>query len=130
MGKLEMQERSMNQMNRRTMLTIANAVAVAALAGAVPSASAQTVIDTMPATTSAAQTPVAKPKPNPKVPTSATPRMIQEAIQRSQARTDNLKALGKQEQFGSEEPFTFKPAAPAPAFDATLESFAADPANQ
>jgi len=40
-------------------------------------------------------------------PTSATPAMILEAIQRSQARSDKLRSNGKAEQFGSEEPFIF-----------------------
>jgi hypothetical protein len=42
-------------------------------------------------------------------PTSATPRMIDEAIQRSWARTDKLKTEGKPERFGSEEAFTYVP---------------------
>jgi hypothetical protein len=40
----------------------------------------------------------------------ATPRMISEAIQRSKARTQRLRASGTPERFGSEEPFTFDPA--------------------
>jgi hypothetical protein len=35
--------------------------------------------------------------------------MIDEAIQRSQARTQKLNELGRPEQFGSEEPFTYIP---------------------
>jgi hypothetical protein len=35
--------------------------------------------------------------------------MILEAIQRSQARSDKLRASGRAEQFGSEEPFIFDP---------------------
>jgi hypothetical protein len=46
-----------------------------------------------------------------KAPTSATPRMIEEAVQRSKARAAKAKQFGKPEMFGSEEPFTFKPAA-------------------
>jgi hypothetical protein len=41
--------------------------------------------------------------------TQATPQMIREAIQRSQARTEKLRTTGRPEQFGSEEPFTFDP---------------------
>jgi len=41
--------------------------------------------------------------------TEATPQMIEEAIQRSQARTERLRTTGRPEQFGSEEPFTFDP---------------------
>ena len=44
-----------------------------------------------------------------KKPTSATPQMIDEAIQRSQARTAKAKSSGKPEQWGSEEPFTYTP---------------------
>ncbi len=43
-------------------------------------------------------------KPPP--PTSATPQMIDEAIQRSQARTAKEREQHIPEQFGSEEPFT------------------------
>jgi hypothetical protein len=43
-----------------------------------------------------------------KVPrTTATPEMIEEAIERSKARTERFKATGEPEQFGSEEPFRF-----------------------
>jgi hypothetical protein len=44
-----------------------------------------------------------------KKPTSATPRMIDEAIQRTQARAAKAAATGKPEEFGSEEPFTYVP---------------------
>lgn len=43
-----------------------------------------------------------------KKPTSATPQMIDEAIQRSKARTAKATAT-RPEQFGSEEPFTYTP---------------------
>jgi len=35
--------------------------------------------------------------------------MVKEAIQRSQARSQKLLLQGTQEQWGSEEPFTFNP---------------------
>ena len=41
--------------------------------------------------------------------TEATPQMIDEAIQRSQARTEKLRTTGRPEAFGSEEPFTYVP---------------------
>ncbi|MET0675275.1 MAG: hypothetical protein ABW175_05700 [Bradyrhizobium sp.] len=44
-----------------------------------------------------------------KKPTSATPQMIDEAIQRSRARTLKEQTLRVPEQFGSEEPFTYVP---------------------
>jgi SpoVK/Ycf46/Vps4 family AAA+-type ATPase len=37
--------------------------------------------------------------------TTATPDMIDEAVQRSKARHDRFLATGKPEQWGSEEPF-------------------------
>ena len=45
----------------------------------------------------------------PRKPTSATPQMIDEAIQRSQARAAKLRNQGVPEQWGSEEPFTYVP---------------------
>lgn len=48
--------------------------------------------------------------PAKKKPTSATPQMIDEAIQRSQARAAKAKLEpNKPEQWGSEEPFTYVP---------------------
>lgn len=47
--------------------------------------------------------------PAAKKPTSATPQMIDEAIQRSQARSIKERDLRVPEQFGSEEPFTYVP---------------------
>jgi hypothetical protein len=44
-----------------------------------------------------------------KKPTSATPPMIDEAIQRTQARAAKAAATGQPEEFGSEEPFTYVP---------------------
>ena len=44
-----------------------------------------------------------------KKPTVATQRMIDEAVQRSQARTVKERDQRVPEQFGSEEPFTFVP---------------------
>ena len=44
-----------------------------------------------------------------KKPTSATPDMINEAIQRSRARAAAEAATGKPQQWGSEEPFTYDP---------------------
>jgi len=94
-------------------LATAGAVAAIALTGAVQPTSAQTVIDTMPATTTAAPTSssagnLTTAVATPKVPTSATPQMIKEAVQRSKARAAKA-LLGVPEQFGSEEPFTFNP---------------------
>jgi hypothetical protein len=41
---------------------------------------------------------------------TATPEMINEAIQRSEARTAKARAAGITEQWGTEEPFTYNPA--------------------
>ena len=81
---------------RDTILTIIGALGVAAIPLALP-ASAQTTPPQPPAAGT------------PKKPTSATPQMIEEAIQRSQARSAKQKATGTPEQWGSEEPFTYVP---------------------
>jgi hypothetical protein len=44
-----------------------------------------------------------------KPPTSATPDMINEAIQRSEARAAKQLETGRAQQWGSEEPFTYNP---------------------
>jgi len=88
----------MKQVRTLLKLTIAGAFVAAAFAATGPSASAQTTTPT--ATT-------AKKKP-----TSATPEMIKEAIQRTQARAAKLRDSGIPERFGSEEPFTFDPNKP------------------
>jgi hypothetical protein len=95
-----MQEEKMKQVYTSLKL-IAGATVAAAFAVAGTPASAQE-----PSTSTAtAPTDAAKRPPQP----TATPAMILEAIQRSQARTEKLNTTGKPEQFGSEEPFTFDP---------------------
>ena len=42
-----------------------------------------------------------------KVPRTATPEMISDAIERSKSRTERFKATGVPEQFGSEDPTRF-----------------------
>jgi hypothetical protein len=96
---LEIQEKTMKQMHTRRKLMISGAV-VAACAVAVPSASAQTTTST---------TTAPKLTTAPIGAKTATPQMIDEAQQRSQARSDKLKTLGKPEGWGSEEPFTYVP---------------------
>jgi predicted phage gp36 major capsid-like protein len=73
----------------------ATVVATAAIAG-LP-ASAQTTSPS-PSTSMTIKTPR----------TTATPEMIEEAIERSKARTERFKATGIPEEFGSEEPFRLK----------------------
>ena len=90
--------------NRRVFNSIGAAAAGALAFTMVPSpASAQTQTET---SQSAATT---TPAPAKKKPTSATPQMIDEAIQRSQARAAKAAATGQPELFGSEEPFTYVP---------------------
>jgi len=95
----------MNQ--RNTLLKLMISSAVVAAVGL--SAWAQTTTTTTAPTPSAGNlTSAGKAKP-----TSATPQMIQEACQRQRARTARAQQSGAPEQFGSEEPFTFNPNAPA-----------------
>ena len=103
----------MKQDCTRRELTMAAAIAaVVALAGSSALAQTATTTDTTAATattptaSSAGVLTTAASKPA----GGATPEMISEAIQRSQARSDNLKKNNKPEQWGSEEPFTFNPA--------------------
>jgi len=84
------------------------ALLIGALAGAmsgalccVPAAWAQT-----PSTTATAPQAAAAAA---RKPTTATPQMIEEAIQRSQARSAKARDSGTPEQWGSEEPFTYVP---------------------
>jgi len=60
-------------------------------------------------TTSSPTTSPPPPLAVPRKPTSAAPQMIEEAIQRSQARSANLRDRSVPEQWGSEEPFTYVP---------------------
>ena len=99
---------------RRTILTLIGTGAAGALAvtSTVAPAAAQTATST-----ATGQGVFAAPAPGAKKPSTATPRMIDEAIQRSQARTakavPTATSAAKPEQFGSEEPFTYKPGATA-----------------
>jgi hypothetical protein len=91
-----MQERTMKQVSRLLKLATSGALVAAAFVAADMPASAQT------STAATAKKP----------PTSATPEMIKEAIQRTQARAAKLRDSGTPERFGSEEPFTFDPSKP------------------
>ena len=77
--------------------TVAAAAVAATFAIAVLPTSAQTT-----STSSSTSTATAK-----KVPRTATPEMISEAIERSKSRTERFKATGVPEQFGSEDPTRF-----------------------
>ena len=54
-----------------------------------------------------------------KKPTSATADMINEAIQRSEARAAAQAATGRPQQWGSEEPFTYNPT--VKRFDSSMQ---------
>src|SRR5258707_540336 len=107
-----MQEKTMK--TRRTILTLMGAGAAGALAftSVASPAAAQTATST-----ATGQGVIAAPAPGAKKPTTATPAMIDEAIQRSQARTakavPTATSAGTPEKFGSEEPFTYVPGATA-----------------
>ena len=96
----------MKPMYTALKLTFPVALAVAALALAGP-ASAQTATTTD--TTSASTATAPSTSTNKKPPTSATADMVNEAIQRSQARAAKAQQSGVPEQWGSEEPFTYDP---------------------
>jgi len=92
---------------RRTILNLMGAGAAGTLALAL-------IVSPAAAQTATGQGVIAAPTPGTKKPTTATPQMIDEAVQRSQARTAKAaptatSAAGKPEQFGSEEPFTYVP---------------------
>jgi hypothetical protein len=106
----KMQEETMKHVHTPLKLIIAGTAAAAALAIVVPWASAQDATTSTTTSTGDAFT-VAPPQTFAPTgePTSSTPRMVKEAIQRSQARSEKLRTLGRPEQWGSEEPFTFDP---------------------
>jgi len=79
--------------------TVAAAAVAAAFAIAVLPASAQTT-----STSSSTSTATSTER---KVPRTATPEMISDAIERSKSRTERFKATGVPEQFGSEDPTRF-----------------------
>jgi hypothetical protein len=104
----------MKQEYARRTLTMAGIVA-AGFVVAVSSAAAQTA----PATTATSATAANKDSggvlttsltKNNKSRNTSTADMVNEAIQRSQMRSERLRTTGKLEQFGSEDPFTFNPA--------------------
>jgi hypothetical protein len=90
-------------------LAMSCALVAVAITAAGTAVSAQTASPTASSagvlSTSATGTAAAKKKP-----TRASPDMINEAIQRSEARAAKETATGKPQQWGSEEPFTYNPA--------------------
>jgi len=95
----------MKQMHTMLKLAIAGAC-VATLF--VPHALAQTATPTTTAADAAAAAAFGAPTPSSK-PKTSTPRMVDEAQQRSKARSSKATATGAPEQWGSEEPFTYVP---------------------
>ena len=94
----------------KRICTLGLACVLAAVGASVP-ASAQT------ASTSAGNLTTATPTTTTttsgtrtRPPTSATAEMVNEAIQRSEARAAKARAAGITEQWGTEEPFTYDPA--------------------
>jgi hypothetical protein len=99
-------------MKRRSILklSILGAFAAATVGTAAVTASAQTATTSSSPgvlTTSSTATSTTSVK---KKPTSATADMVNEAIQRSQARAAKERANGTPQQWGSEEPFVYNPA--------------------
>jgi dihydroorotate dehydrogenase len=95
----------MKQMHMMLKLAIAGAcVAVMATGAMAQTADANSLsaADTAAAAAFGAPTPSSKPK-------TSTPRMVDEAQQRSKARSTKALATGAPEQWGSEEPFTYVP---------------------
>jgi hypothetical protein len=90
-------------------ITLAAAMVASATASAqTSSTSAQTSTASSAGVLSTSSTAVS-PTAVKRKPTSATPQMIDEAIQRSAARAAKEAATGKPQQWGSEEPFTYTP---------------------
>jgi hypothetical protein len=96
-------------MTRTLMLSASGALMAASfiIAGM---ASAQTMTTTSTSTTSSSGVlSTSSATATKKKPTSATPDMINEAIQRSEARAAKEAASGVPQKWGSEEPFTYNP---------------------
>lgn len=108
----------MNRMSTPLTLSVSGALTAAFLAGASMTVSAQTATTTSSSagvlSTSTTSTTTTKKKP-----TSATADMVNEAIQRSEARAVKEAQTGKPQQWGSEEPFTYNPT--VKRFDATQQ---------
>ena len=105
----------MRQMHIVRRLMVSGSVAAALFAVAGLSASAQDTTTTTTTTTapSAADGGAScQACTGNKIPTSATPDMMQEACQRRKKRTDMFLQFGTREQFGSEEPFRWDKTTP------------------
>jgi hypothetical protein len=94
----------MKRTRRAVNWMIVGGAATTAMVIVAPTAAAQDSTASTSSSTSSTSTTATRP-----VRTEATPQMIEEAIQRSRARTEKLRTTGRPEQWGSEEPFTFDP---------------------
>ena len=94
-------------------LSLAVAIGLAAAASAQTTSSSAgnltTATTTSTSTTSTSSTSTSSTTVKRKPPTSATADMVNEAIQRSQARAAKEAQSGTPQQWGSEEPFTYNP---------------------
>ena len=100
----------MNHMSTPSL--ISGALALALLAGTSMTASAQTATTTSSSAgvlTTATPTATTSSTAVKRKPTSATPEMINEAIQRSEARAAKERTSGVPQRWGSEEPFAYNP---------------------
>jgi hypothetical protein len=95
----------MKRTRRAMNWMIVGGVAATALVIATSSATAQDTTTSTTSTTDTSTSTTTTRAPH----TTATPQMIEEAIQRSHARSEKLRTLGRPEQWGSEEPFVFNP---------------------
>jgi len=91
----------MRQVHTPLKRAVAGALLAAAYAVTGTSASAQDTTTSTTTTSTTTSTTTTKRVPR----TTATPEMIEEAVQRSRARFDKFLSTGKPEQWGSEEPF-------------------------
>ena len=97
---------------RRTILNLLGTGAAGTIAFAMIASPAAAQTATGQAATGQAATGqgvIAAPAPGARKPTTTTQQMIDEAVQRSQARAAKARATGTTETFGSEEPFTYVP---------------------
>jgi len=97
----------MKRMSTPLWLSMSGALVAAAVSALAITASAQTSTTSSSAGVLSTATPTTSAQ---KKPTTATPDMVNEAIQRSQARAAREQVNGTPQKWGSEEPFTYNPA--------------------
>jgi len=96
----------MNRMSTPLKLSMSGALVAAAVGAVAMMASAQTPTTSSAGVLSTSRTATTAQKK----PTTATPDIVNEAIQRSQARAAREQLNGTPQKWGSEEPFTYNPA--------------------